>query len=301
VPEPDISSNISQNTLYDTFRELVDEKIPDSGVTLEEYMSKMAEDTLLYLNMMNAEVSKYDSSSNEKINELLEDLERLGYTQERIYLMGILSHLDSASVVIRAIKLIESYIIRQRFTNYITGSSLNELYAEICRDVFTRDDPVSYIRSQLKSQAPRDDELIAAITGNDFPRSQRTLFILETIEAEFFRRESRSQVPTGEIEHIIPRKAFTAKKYNRWQDYLNCGQGQFNERKDKLGNLTILEKRLNLEASDRPFEQKKDKYRGSDYRMAQEIAEYESWSLEDVEHRTQNLAEKVAEIWDFEV
>ena len=301
TPEPDISSNISQNTLYDTFRELVDEKIPDPGVTLEEYMSKMAEDTLLYLNMMNAEVSKYDSSSNEKINELLEDLERLGYTQERIYLMGILSHLDSASDVIRAIKLIESYIIRQRFTNYITGSSLNELYAEICRDAFTRGDPVSYIRSQLKSQAPRDDELIAAITGNDFPRSQRTLFVLETIEADFLRRESRSQVPTGEIEHIIPRKAFTAKKYNRWQDYLNCGQGQFNEQKDKLGNLTILEKRLNLEASDQPFEQKNDKYRGSDHRMAQEIAENESWSLEDVERRTQHLAEQVAEIWNFEV
>jgi uncharacterized protein with ParB-like and HNH nuclease domain len=188
APEPDISINISKNTLYGKFQNLIDEKIPASDISLEEYTSKMAEDTLLYLNIVNAEVSKFDSSSNERINDLLKDLDRLGYTQERIYLMGLLSHLDSASGVIRGIKLIESYIIRQRFTNYITGSDVNELYAEICRDAFTRDDPISYIQSRLKSQAPRDDELIVAIAGNDFPRSQRTQFVLESIEARYYRK-----------------------------------------------------------------------------------------------------------------
>ena len=301
APEPTINNNISQTTLYDTFVELINNRIPESKISLEEYMSKMAEDTLLYLNLMNAEVSQFDSSSNDRINELLSDLNRLGYTQERIYLMGVLSHLESASEVIRAIKMIESYIIRQRFTNYITGSSLNELYAEICDDAFTRDEPVSYIRSQLESQAPRDDEFIAAIMGNDFPRSQRTEFILERVESESFRRSSPRQVPTGEIEHIIPRKAFTAKKYNRWPDYLNCGRGEFNEYKDKLGNLTILERRLNLEASDNPFEQKQEKYTGSEYEMAQEIARYEQWSLEDVDERTERLVEEMANIWDFDV
>lgn len=299
--EPDISSNISQNTLYETFQELIDEKIPESNITLEEYMSKMAEDTLLYLNLINAEISKFDSSSNDRINELLEDLDRLGYTQERIYLMGVFSHLSSASKVIRCLKLIESYIIRQRFTNYITGSSLNELYAEICRDAFSREDTIPYIRSRLESQAPRDDELIAAMTGRDFARSERTLFVLERLESDHFRRASRSRVPTGEIEHVIPRKAFTAKKYNKWQDYLDCGQGEFNEYKDKLGNLTVLERRLNLEASDRPFEQKRSIYGNSDYKMARELAENQNWSLRAVEERTTQLAEQVANVWDFDV
>jgi hypothetical protein len=300
APEPDISVNISKNTLYDKFKKLVDDQIPASGISLEEYTSRMAEDTLLYLNIINAEVSKFDSSSNERINELLEGLGRLGYTQERIYLMGLLLHSENASDVIRGIKLIESFIIRQRFTNYITGSSLNELYAEICRDAFTRDDPVSYIRSRLKSQAPRDDELIVAIAGNDFPRSKRTLFVLESIEARHFRRENRSRVSTGEIEHIVPRKAFTAKKYNKWPDYLNCGKGEFNEYKDKIGNLTILEKRLNLEASDQPFGQKKNKYRSSNYEMAQSIDGYNDWSTGSIEERTQEMAEIVADVWNFE-
>lgn len=300
APEPDISTNISQTILYDTFKELVDEKIPNSGVTIEGYLSKMAEDSVLYLNIINAEVSKFDSNSNERINNLLRGLDRLGYTQERTYLMGVISHLDSASKVTRAIKLIESYIIRQRFTDYITGSDVNELYAEICRDAFSRDDPVPYIQSQLRNKAPSDDELRVAFANNDFPRSQRTMFLLEGIESGSYRRGSSEKVPTGEIEHIIPRKAFTAKKYNSWQDYLSCGQGEFNEKKDKLGNLTILERRLNLEASDRPFDQKKEKYGGSDYEMAEEITNYDHWSIEKIEERTMEMANKAVDIWDFE-
>ena len=301
APEPNISTNISQTTLYDTFRELVDNMIPSSNITLEEYLSKMAEDVLLYIDIMNAEISKYDSSDNERINELLDDLNRLGYTQERTYLMGIFSHIDSASEVIRAIKLIESYIIRQRFTKHITGSDLNELYAQICHDSFSRADPVLYIKSQLKSKAPRDDEFVAAIAGEEFARSQRTLFVLERLESDYFRRRSGRQVSTGEIEHIIPRRAFTAKKYNKWQDYLNCGQSEFNEYKDKIGNLAILENRLNLEASDKPFDQKKNKYQASEYKMAQKISESKYWSIDMVGERTDELAKAMAEVWNFEV
>lgn len=301
APTPNISSNISQNTLYDIFKELIDESIPESEITIEDYLSSMAKDTLLYLNMMNAEVSKYDSSSNDRINELLSGLDRLGYTQERTYLMGLIYHLDSASDVIRGIKLIEAHIIRQRFTKNVTGSDLNELYAEICRDAFIREDPILYIQSQLKSQAPSDDELEAAITGNDFPRNQRTLFILERIESDQFRGSGYSRIPSGEIEHVIPRKAYSAKKYNKWQDYLKSGKAQFNENKDKLGNLTILEKRLNLEANDRPFEQKRGKYRSSDYLISNEIAEHDQWSIDIVQERTKELAKMVSKTWDFKV
>jgi uncharacterized protein with ParB-like and HNH nuclease domain len=301
APTPDISTNISQNTLYETFQELIDKDIPECEVTLEEYLSGMAKDAILYLNIMNAEVSKFDTASNNRINNLLSGLDRLGYTQERTYLMGLLYHLDSASEVIRGIKLIESHIIRQRFTKNVTGSDLNELYSEICRDAFTRDDPIKYIQNQLRSQAPSDDELEAAITGNDFPRNQRTLFLLERVESSQFRRSSRSQVPSGEIEHIIPRKAYSAKKYNKWQDYLDCGKSQFDENKDKLGNLTILEQRLNLEASDRPFEQKKSKYQASEYLMANEVVEHDEWSIDIVQERTKHLAEMVSKTWDFEV
>lgn len=301
APEPNITNSISRNTLYETFQDLVENKIPESNISLEQYLTKMAQATRLYLNIMNAEIVKYDSNSNEKINKLLHDLKRLGFTQERTYLMGVLSNIDSASEVIRGIKLIESYIIRQRFTDHATGSVVNELFSDICGDAFDRDDTIQYIRSQLRNNSPSDEELRVAIANNNFARNPRTRFLLEGIESESYRKQSNSNVPVGEIEHIIPRRAFSAKKYNTWPEYLDCGQAEYDEKKDRLGNLTILERRLNVEASDRPFKQKKSKYSGSDYKMANELSDYDHWSIEMIEERTEKLASQAVDIWNYRI
>ena len=300
APEPEVTKSISKNTLYNKFKELINKQIPNSEISIQTYIRRMADDVRLYLQIINAEVDKFDSKSNSRINRQLAKLSRLGYTQERTYLMGVFKHLDSATSVVRALELIESFIVRHRFTSSITGSSLNELYAEICSHAFSRDDPIAYIRSRLADVAPSDDEVEAALASNNFSRSDRTLFLLEGIEANYYRTGS-SVVPSGEIEHIAPRQSFTAVKYNTWPDHLDVSKERFNEYKDRLGNLTILEKRLNISASDNPFSQKKAEYKESNYAMAQSLTEYDSWSVEEIRDRTERLASAATDIWSFEV
>lgn len=300
--EPDITETISQRTLYDRFKKVVSEEIPASSISLEKYISDMADATFLYLDIINAEIDLYGSAGNDRINQILSDLERLGFTQERTYLMGVFSNITSATEAARALRLIEAFIIRTRFTNSITGTKLNELYATLCSEGFDKHDSVGYLRSQLADQAPSDDELRAALTSHDFNTGQRAAFVLERIEEEHFRKGSNNRaVPSGEIEHIAPRQAYTATKYNTWPGYLGVGQDDFNNAKDRLGNLTLLEKRLNLEASDNPFDQKKSRYRGSDYKMANAVADYDDWSIDRINQRTSDLAEKAVDIWNFQV
>lgn len=301
APTPDLGRNISQNTLYNNFKELVEEEIPESEISLEEYISNMADDSVLYLNITNCNIRKYDNSSNDKINDILSDLSRLGFSQERLYMMGVFSNLDGASDVIRSLKLIESFMIRQRFTGRITGKDLNELYSNLCSEAYEKDDPVGYIRSQLSDQAPDDDEMKAALITHNFSRSDRTLFVLERLESEYYRTGNATPSLRGEIEHIAPRKAFTAKKYNGWPSYLDIGKEDFNQIKDQLGNLTILEKRLNLEVTDRPFEQKKNKYEGSDYKMAESVANHDEWNSDMITERTKELADVATRVWKFDI
>lgn len=298
--EPDIVGTISKNTLYHRFQQLVNEEIPESDVSLNDYISKMANTAILYLDIVNAEVREYGSSGNKRVNSLLERLNELGYTQERTYLLGVLSHLDSATEAVRAIKLIESFLVRQRFTSGITGSQINELYSELCSDAFHRSNSITYIHGRLSGSAPSDEEFVAAISSNQFKRSKRTRLFLERIESEFYRSGESVNI-SGEIEHIAPRKAYTATKYNTWPDYFGVGEDTFNEEKDRLGNLTLLEKRLNLRASDNPFVEKKDKYRESEFKMAQAVAEKPDWSIDMIQNRTNELARRAAEIWDFSV
>ena len=299
APEPEYNENISENTLYDRFKYLIDEEIPDSDLTIADYISRMADHVMLYLNIVNSEVDKYDNSTNKKVNELLSELDRIGYTQERTYLMGILSNIDTGTEVVRAIQMIESFVVRRRFTSSITGSDLNELYARICAESFRKENPLPYIRSILNDRAPTDDEFTASIMNNSFSRSQRTLYFLEKLESEYFQPNAILP-PSGEIEHIAPRKSFTAKKYNKWTDYLDVGREEFDGYKDQLGNLTILEKKLNIQASDNPFEQKKERYVESNYKMPQQLCQYDIWDSTMIEQRTRQLANVATDVWNFD-
>lgn len=298
--EPNIVGNISQQTLYDKFKQLVDKDIPESDTSIELYISEMANTALLYLDIVNAEVSEFNKSGNAKINQLLERLDMLGYTQERTYLLGVLSYMESSTEAIRAIKLIESFLTRQRFTSGITGSDINELYSELCSDAFEHDNTVGYIRSRLADQAATDDEFVAAISNHQFNRSERTTYLLKRIESQHYR-SGESPPSGGAIEHIAPRKSFTAVKYNTWTDYLQVGVEKFNQEKDKLGNLSLLENRLNIKASDKPFEQKKERYRESEFEISKAIVEKSEWSTEKIQERTDYLSGIAANIWDFNV
>lgn len=70
--------------------------------------------------------------------------------------------------------------------------------------------------------------------------------------------------------------------------------------KKRIGNLTLFEQKLNIRASDNPFEQKKEYYSKSDFRMTREIWEYSNWSSEVIEQRCSEMAEVALSIWDFD-
>jgi hypothetical protein len=106
---------------------------------------------------------------------------------------------------------------------------------------------------------------------------------------------------TVEIEHIAPRKSFTADKYVSWGDYLDCGKETFEEYCNKIGNLTLLNQRMNARAQDKPFDQKKREYESSEFEMTQAITNIEYWSTDKIEERTKKLAEKAPEIWNFDI
>mgnify|MGYP006309472863 CR=1 FL=1 len=89
---------------------------------------------------------------------------------------------------------------------------------------------------------------------------------------------------TVDLEHIAPQRTFSAKKYGPWRDVIGVGEGEFNQYRNRLGNLTLLEERLNEKASDNPFQQKKDQYKLSDFEMTQAVREeYDVWTVDEIE------------------
>ncbi len=133
------------------------------------------------------------------------------------------------------------------------------------------------MRREFENKAPNDDEFKSKLETSDFKRNSKTLYILDYIEKHHYSSEGGGKTidrANVDIEHIAPQRALSDKKYSAWKEVLNIEEGEYNNKyRNRLGNLTLLENWLNEEASDNPFQQKKDQYHLSDFRMTQEIRE----------------------------
>ncbi|WP_267891347.1 DUF262 domain-containing protein [Helicobacter bizzozeronii] len=98
--------------------------------------------------------------------------------------------------------------------------------------------------------------------------------------------------PTGvcekpEIEHIFPKK---------WQtNYVHLSQKEANALVESIGNKILLEKPLNIKASNGYFDAKKAKYAKSKFLEAQDLAKFpkSDWLLEDIKARTEEIYQRL--------
>lgn len=301
--EPVISEAVSSYMLYDNFCELIDNDIHESSITTQDYISDINKVSHLYVDIVNADIDKFSRMENRTINRYLENLNTLGATQERTLLLRLFKEMESANEIIRGLSLIESFIFRWRVTNQTTGTDVDEIHASLCSTVFEYDDPIAELQEKLEAESPSDSEVKVAIRTNDFPRNGRTRYILSKLEMKSYTTDKSKVIDpaTVEIEHIAPRKAFTADKYSSWIVYLNCGKESFNEYCNQIGNLTLLDDRMNARAQNNPFDQKKREYESSEFEMTKDVArKYNNWSTDNIEKRTEILSSKSPHIWDFD-
>ena len=86
------------------------------------------------------------------------------------------------------------------------------------------------------------------------------------------------------LEHIYPQKPNKRSRQHDKVVYL-------------LGNLTLLDHKLNQSASNASFGKKKKRYLESELFITKEIAKYVRWGTTCIKERQQKLLEEVLRIW----
>jgi hypothetical protein len=88
---------------------------------------------------------------------------------------------------------------------------------------------------------------------------------------------------TVTIEHVLPQSA-----HNSTADPTVINQ---------IGNLALLEKKLNHHAGSKPFNDKKELYEQSQYVLTNELAAQQDWDAASVAARTDLLSELACRSW----
>jgi hypothetical protein len=298
--EPDYEDAVSDYKLYDVYQNIVDNELPEYEISLNEYVEEIADQAELYVKIINHDIDMYSETANEDINSKLRDLDVINSVQARTLMMRAFSEFDTANHVMEVLLLIESFLMRWKVCSYPSGGELDRIYSGICSDAFDSSNTVREIYNGLSDRCPSNEEFIASIENKRVRLNDRTRYILKRLESEYYDGID-VDLQNVDLEHIAPRASFSAKKYSAWPAALNTTEGQFEQFRDRLGNLTLLETDKNISVGANPFEEKCDAYATSEIQMTQAIANgYDEWDLANIEERTSELAQAMSQIWDLD-
>jgi hypothetical protein len=140
----------------------------------------------------------------------------------------------------------------------------------------------------LKQITYDKDEITKSMKGNSFYNMGYCKYFLLRLELLATEHDSLHEFNAHSVEHVLPQKpepdGYWAKNHNI---------SQINEYVDKIGNLVLLSKGKNSSAKNYDFNKKKEKYlkpRVSDYPRSIQVLEYEEWTRDIIEERTEDAA-----------
>lgn len=304
--EPDIPGSVTSRKLYDIFSDIIENKLPANGVDLVDYVEGMVDTADIYVGFVRGEVDMFQGRNQKKIEQSIQNLNDIGSSHSRTLLIRTFEELDDFAEINKVLGYLEVFMLRWKVANYQSGTNLDSIFSGLCSNAFGSDDPVNQVKIKLQDEAPSDEEVRAGFANDNFSRNAQTKYILDMIEQRHYMPASGGggksyNRATVDIEHIAPQSTFNWPKYSNWRDVIGVDEGEFDKYRNRLGNLTLLEDSLNEEASDDPFRQKKDQYKLSDFEMTQAIREeYDQWTYQEIEDRSESLADLGVNIWDFD-
>jgi Protein of unknown function DUF262/Protein of unknown function (DUF1524) len=143
----------------------------------------------------------------------------------------------------------------------------------------------------LQSLSPSDDEFRQSFSTLSFGRSQSTIaqVILRALEYRLRRTEELiiSTPDRVHLEHIYPQRPTAPERLANHDEYVG-----------RIGNLTLLDHRLNQEAQNLGFLAKRDRfYSGSEMFLTIELLGENIWTSDEIDARQRALCDLAVQIW----
>jgi hypothetical protein len=204
------------------------------------------------------------------------------------------------------------------------------LWADELREIAEIADPIkqrvtlnTFVADRFeKNMASKSQELSDALRRLTLYSMQqyRTRYLLAKLTQHVDMAFSGIRIPGSlapytnlEIEHILP-DIPTAELRSKWKE--DNPEASYDDYKIKLGNLTLLEKPINIVASNNYYSAKQTEYRKSNNyltrslveltsvgqntsisRMNEKLASYDTWNAKAIDKRHALLIEMAKDVW----
>ncbi len=309
LPEYDIYNEITidnEDSIRDEIEEEEKEEVEvleqpqDTKISIVEFSEHLKDLSIIYRNILKREFK------NNSINAHLFNLQRIKSFPSYIFLLNVFQRKElSDDVVIEILKVLETFMLRRHICEYRTGE-LDDIFSKLVQ--IDSKDIIRTLIDMLKKDLPSDAEFkdkfsLASFKGNE----NRAKYILEVFEYSNIKHQGEYTLNTGKelhLEHIIPKTIDTKKskrEFGDWIEYL--GENSLDKHKayvNRIGNFTLLGQKLNIVASNNPFDDKLVEYKKSNISLTKDIASnYTTFFFSDVEERSETMGNEAIILWSI--
>jgi predicted transport protein len=206
-------------------------------------------------------------------------------------------HAMSIEQFVEAIELIESYVFRRAICGEQTRGYW-QVFANLAYRIASEQPSealkVGLARLGTSYGFPTNEEFLNALEARDVYQKRVCFDLLDRLENH--GNKEPVDTSTYSIEHIMPQNENLSPQWRQmlgenWRDVQR-------EWLHRLGNLTLTG--YNSTYSDRPFEEKKTISGGfaeSSIRLNKFVREQKNWTLQEMEQRGKDLANRAQAIW----
>jgi hypothetical protein len=223
----------------------------------------------------------------------VEALDILRASQIRPLLISVFSHFEKGEVR-KALPMLVSWTVRFTIVGSTGSGPLEDNYSRRAKEITEGQiTTASQLWEAMKHIVPSDDNFKRAFEQATVSTQYLARYYLRVLNAVLSDETDELVVNPSEekvtLEHIMPQSPLSG-----WAHIDEAEQKAYVRR---IGNLTLLDKKLNEKAGNIPFAEKKGTFSQSSIFITKKITEYDDWSPQVIEKRQKELAEAAVSAW----
>ncbi|MBO3662682.1 DUF262 domain-containing protein [Microbacterium stercoris] len=269
------------------YRALQDDLQENPGA--KRYIQRMKASQQIYLALRDPE-HEYWKNSRVDVRDALMAYRRFGFESSYPLLLSAFREWEKPKATQLLLK-IAKWSVRAQFVGRLGGETAEEAFASAAAAVASGSAKnQTDVRARLARLIPTDAEFTNAFKSSGKLKLDRAKYLLAMLEKAADAKAQRPERAldwtsrTVTIEHVLSQS--TAH-----------GDDSLQVKIDEIGNLALLERRLNHQLGSKPFSDKCEVYAESDFQLTRELATRDAWSTEEVSSRTAELAELACFAW----
>ncbi len=259
------------------------------------YLAELENDVQIYLPLLNPNHpnwNEYHPNCRDYIRTLLD----LKLSRNRPLLISILKKFSKADIE-KSLRLIVAWSVRNLITGDTGGGTLEVEFSNQAKLISTEKiKTFAQLKKSINHLVPTNETFKKAFEIATVSKSYIARYYLSEIELSYHsttEQKTSTNTENVNLEHILPEKADLIK------DWSIFSEEQHKSYSHRLGNLTLMDKKMNSNQKSASFTEKKKIFSASEIKITSALATLTNWNTTEIEQRQKGFAEKAVKIWSI--